>query len=390
MEKAAEPQTKGEPVMEKGTTYVGMDVHKSESVVALSSAGLSRPLVSRVPTERRSIESLGRRWVADSGPGRVVCAYEAGACGYEVQRWLQGVGVECQVIAPSLIPVKPGQRIKTDRRDALQLLECLQAGSLTEVHPPSPEQEAGRDLSRAHDDVRTDLLRAHHRLSKFLLRRGRVFREGKAWTQKHEIWLNAQRFEFRADQVVYAEYRLAVEQALARKKALAAELEALSQTEPYREPVGWLRCLRGIDTLTAIAIVTELHGVARFATARRLMGFVGLVPSEDSSGPRVRRGGLTKAGNRHLRRLFVEAAWHARHRPTVSAALRARQKGQPAEILAIADRAQRRLYEKYHRLVGHRLKPPTLAVAAVARELVGFVWAALVQHPARQAQSPGA
>lgn len=220
-------------------------------------------------------------------------------------------------------------------------------------------------------------MRCRHRLSKFLLRRGLTYPAGrKHWTQAHRSWFGQLRFEDASEQAVFDDYRLAVAQLDARIEALDRQIEALAQTPAYRTVVGALRCFRGIDTRTALGLVTELHGIERFARPRALMAFVGLVPSEASSGDQRRQGSITKAGNGHARRLLIEAAWHARHVPAIPAALRQRRQGQPPEIIALADVAQKRLHRRYWRLV-QRGKPTTVAATAVARELAGFVWAAL-------------
>ena len=292
-------------------------------------------------------------------------------------RELEDAGLECIVVAPALIPVKPGDRIKTDRRDARKLAELLRAGLLTEVHAPTAEQEAVRDLSRAREAVKRDQIRMRHRLSKFLLRRGvRWTRGRKAWTQTHLEWLRGRRLEYAADQAILDDHLLGLEQIESRLTAFDAKLEAVADEAPYREPVGWLRCFRGIDTLTALALVAELHDWRRFASPRALMAYLGLVPSESSSGGKERRGAITRAGNVRLRRLLVEAAWHYRHRPGVSYRLRERRAGQPARVIAIADRAQHRLHARYTRLQA-RGKTHNKIIVAVGRELVGFLWAAM-------------
>jgi transposase len=219
-----------------------------------------------------------------------------------------------------------------------------------------------------------------------LLRRGIYWTPGRnAWTQAHRGWLNGLRFDRAADAVVFNDYLLAIEQLESRLQSLDEKLQELSQEAPYREPVAHLRCFRGIDTVTAMTVVSELYDIARFGSPRELMGFLGLVPSEQSSGSTERRGSITKAGNSHVRRVLVEAAWHYRHRPGVGQALAKRRRGQPAEVIAIADRAQHRLFRRYWTLMG-RGKPSPKAVVAVARELVGFVWAALVSSQVAHAR----
>jgi transposase len=362
--------------MDEGSTSVGMDVHKERIRVAMMRAGEREPVEWQVVNEAGALRRLGKKLIRESG-GEVECCYEAGPCGYAVQRELEHTGVRCMVVAPALTPVKPGERIKTDRRDARKLAELLRAGVLTEVHPPNQEEEAVRDLCRCREDIREDLLRSRHRLTKMLLRRGLVFRAGRPWTRAHRQWLGSLQLEHDAERVVYEDYLLAVEQLEARLAAIDGTLEEAAQREPYARGVGWLRCFRGIDTITALTLVAELHDFRRFASARSLMAYLGLVPSEYSSSDRVRRGSITKTGNGHVRRVLIEAAWHYRHRPGVGSPLAARRQGQPGRVTAIADRAQVRLHRRYGRLVLGLGKPKGKAVTAIARELVGFIWAVL-------------
>jgi transposase len=364
------------------TTFVGMDVHKQDITVAMLIADQPEPVEWRVVNEPTAVRRLARRLQREGG-SRVHCVYEAGPCGYALQRQLQGFDLRCEVVAPSMIPIRPGERIKTDRRDARKLAELARGALLTVVRPPSEDEEAVRDLCRGRDDVRLDLMRARHRLGKFLLRRGRVFGQGnqRAWSQAHRWWLGQQAFERTAERVMFEDYLLAVEQTEARRRSLELHLEDLARDPRYAEAVGWLRCFRGIDTITAITLLAELHDFRRFHSPSQLMAYLGLVPSEYSSGPQRRRGGITRTGNRHVRRLLIEAAWHYRHKPRVGAALAERRHGQPAAIIALADRAQLRLCRRYRRME-RRGKHPTKIVVAVARELVGYLWAALT--PAAQ------
>lgn len=366
--------------MEKANTYVGLDVHKDEIVVSMLIGEGSQAIEWKAAHDGRGVRRLVRR-LEQRGQGEIECAYEAGPCGYTLQRQLLAAGIGCQVVAPSLIPIKPGERIKTDRRDAHKLAEHLRAGLLTAVHPPSEADEAVRDLCRCREDAKEDLMRVRHRLSKMLLRRGRVFRAGHNWTKRHREWLRSQRFEHRADQAVFEDYLLAVEQLEERVIGLDERLVEVAATDPYRERVGWLRCFRGIDTVAAMTIVAELHDFARFQSPRQLMAYLGLVPSEHSSGQVTHRGAITKSGNRHVRRMLVQVAWHYRHRPAVGVTLRTRRHRQPAAIIALADRAQQRLHRRYHRLLLARRKPHQKVVVAIARELVGFLWAALYAYP---------
>jgi transposase len=361
-----------------GITWVGMDAHKNSIAVAALFPDRSEAVEWTETTTPEAIRRLARKLCREA-PGEVRCCYEAGPTGYALHRQLEAAGVICEVIAPSLTPVKPGSRIKTDQRDARKLAELLRAGLLTEVHPPSESDEALRDLCRCRDDVRVDLLRARHRLIKFLLRRHCIYRQTKHhWGTRHWAWLEELRFDDAMSQATFDSYLLAVRQLEERQGQLNARLAEFGGQDPYREPVGWLRCFKGIDTVTAVCLVAELHDFRRFRSARELMSYVGLVPSESSSGERERRGGITRAGNRHVRRLLVEAAWHHRHRPMISAPLQRRREGQPARVLAVADRAQERLCARYRRMSGRGITSPKVVVA-MARELTGYLWAVL--HP---------
>jgi transposase len=253
------------------------------------------------------------------------------------------------------------------------------ADALTAIHIPSEQEEAARDLLRCREDIRADLLRARHRLSKFLLRHGRRFTATKkAWSKRHDVWLRAQVWPLPALDQTHRAYLRAVDEVLARLRDSETELRALLDLKPLRARVERLRCFRGIDDLTALTIAAELGDPRRFATAPSTMAFVGLVPSEHSSGTKRAQGGITKTGNAHLRRVLVEAAWHYRHHPFVGDALRRRQRGAPATVIAQAWTAQQRLHRRYRRLAA-RGKPKQHVVTAVARELTGFVWAALTQ-----------
>jgi len=362
--------------MFEGITCIGLDVHKRSIRVAVRDPGGVVVHEETLPNEVRAITRWSRHWSGLCGE-KLICAYEAGACGYALKRQFGQLGIGCLVVAPSLVPRKPGERIKTDRRDARKLAEYLQGGHLTEVCTPTPDQEAARDLSRAREDAQQDRMRARHRLSKFLLRHGRLYTPGrKHWTGAHRAWMKTLGFDEPAAQYVFDDYSWVVAQVDARIEALDRRIETVAKEPAYQRVVGALRCFRGIDTRTAFGLVTELHSIAQFDHARGLMAFVGLVPSEHSSGDRQRRGAITKAGNGHARKLLIEAAWHARHKPALPLALRKRREGQPPEVIAMADIAMQRLHRRYWRLV-QRGKPTTVATTAVARELTGFVWAAL-------------
>jgi transposase len=352
------------------STHVGMDVSKASISIALlrPDGHLDEERITDTP---EAVRSLVRRW---REPATVRVCYEAGPTGYDLYRQLTVLGVDTTVIAPSLTPRRPGDRIKTDRRDARKLAGLFRAGELTSVRVPTPAEEAVRDLLRARGDQREDILRARHRLSKFLLRHGRIFGEGKAWTLRHDAWLSSQRFDEAAAQLTLAHYRAELDMRLAALGLLDDELHRIAVREPFARQVARLSALRGIAELGALTIAVEVGDFTRFESAPAFMAFVGLVPSERSSGERRSQGSITKAGNAHLRRVLVEAAWHARRRPNIGPALAKRLAGQPPEVLAISTRAQARLHKRYWRLVG-RHKPSNVAVVAVARELSGFCWA---------------
>ena len=367
--------------MQHVTTYVGIDAHKKDLFVAMLMGHERTPVTWQVANEPRAVRRLVKTLEREA-PGPVRVFYEAGPCGYALQRQVTTARVSCEVVAPALIPRKPGERVKTNRRDARKLVELGRAGLLTAVHPPTPDDEAVRDLARARDDARDDRQRCRHRLGKLLLRRGRHF-AGKNWSRAHRRWIDTLAWSHAAERAVVEDYLLAIDQLDARLTELDQRLTELSQADPYREPVAWLRCFRGIDTLTAMLILAELHDFRRFRSAPALMAYLGLVPGEDSSGERHRRGRITRTGNALVRRLLVEAAWHYQHRPSVGVALARRRKGQPGHVIAIADRAQQRLCRRFRTLAAEHKPAPKIAVA-IARELAGFLWAVL--HPA---PSPG-
>ena len=306
--------------MKQVTTYVGIDAHKKDLVRGDADRASATPVTWTVANEPTAVRRLVRKLEREA-PGPVHVFYEAGPCGYALQRQMTTARVRCDVIAPALMPRKPGERVKTNRRDARKLAELGRAGLLTVVQPPTPADEAVRDLARARDDAREDLQRCRHRLGKLLLRRGLHY-AGRNWTQAHRRWVDSLTWTHAAERAVVDDYLLAIDHTEARLLELDARLAEIAEQEPYREPVGWLRCFRGIDTLTAMLILAELHDFRRFGSARALMAFLGLVPGEDSSGEKHRRGRITKMGNALVRRVLVEASWHYQHRPGVGRAPR--------------------------------------------------------------------
>jgi transposase len=309
-----------------------------------------------------------------SGPVRA--CYEAGPTGYGLYRAAVKVGIEIEVIAPGKTPRGPSDRVKTDRKDAELLARLLMAGSLTRVVVPPPEIEAARELMRAHDACRRDLMTARHRVSKMLLRHGQVYPLASTWTIAHRRWLGRQQFAHPASELAFADLVAATDGLSARKVALAERLSHLATDELWWPTVSRLRAFRGLDTLTAFALHLELGGDwGRFERAPALSAWLGLTPSLSQSGESSRQGAITKTGSTLARRLLVESAWHAGREPRIGVALQNRQQGQPAHILQISNRAQQRLY-RVHKKMRARGKAPNVTVVACARELSCFLWAA--------------
>ena len=338
-------------VSRPGLTYLGLDVHRDSISAAILGEGEDAPVVERIFHDEPSIRRLIARF---PDPSKLRACYEAGPTGYELHRLLTGMRVPCQVIAPSLIPKAPGDRVKTDRRDSRRLARLHRAGELVAIGVPTPGEEAVRDLCRARADMVEDRTRARHRLSKFLLRHGKVFRDGSAWTLAHERWLHAQRFEDRTLQATYSHYRAVLEARDAAIAAVEADLVPCFTGQPFGEQVARLAAYRGITQLGALTLASEVCDWRRFARATQFMGFCGLVPSEYSSGESTRRGRITKAGNAHLRHQLVESAWAYCHRPGVGSELRKRHQGLPPEVLARAWSTQLRLCGRYRRLMARK------------------------------------
>lgn len=368
--------------MDECITYVGLDVHQASIVAALlntRTGEVKRATFARPDSTLRKL----CRWIERESDGPAYSCYEAGGAGYEVQRAMQAAGLSCVVVAPSLVYHQSGNKRKTDQRDALMLAQQLAHGMLVEVHPPSEEQEAARALLRARDDAREVLHQARQRVLKYLGQRGLTY-QGTNWCRVHRRWLAQLQLPVAMAQTVLEELLLAVDQGEQRLARLDELVEELAKSERYNEPVGLLRCLRGVDTLTAMVLLTELYQFGRFASPRAVMGYLGLIPGEQSSGEKQRSTGLTKTGNRFVRRLLTEAAWHYSKAPArLSQDLRKRQAGQPAGAIALAQRAMTRLRKRYWHLV-ERGKLPKVAIMAVARELAGVIWVLLQPWAAAQ------
>ena len=352
--------------------YVGLDVHKDTIVMAVAEEGQGEAKV--LGTFPHDVAKLIKRLTKlESDVSRLRVCYEAGPTGFGLCRRLKKAGIDCIVVAPSLVP-QQGSRVKTDRRDARRLAHFLRSGDLTAVWVPDEQTEALRDLERSRDDAKNAERVARHQLDKFLLRNDRVYHDGRSWTQKHSAWLKQQKFDDPCKQCVMDDYVKAVEDATERVKRLSKEIERFVEQTALAPLVRALKSFRGINTLSAVVIAAEIGDLRRFPTARQFMSFVGLVVSEHSSGKTIQRGPLTRAGNAHVRRILIETAQHYRHRPALGAALRERQAGVSKEVTDIAWEAQQRLSKRLTYLLEQN-KPRNNAIAAVARELAGFVWA---------------
>jgi transposase len=354
-------------------TWVGFDVHARSSHAAAIDVMSGELRGMRFgPGFEAPVAWLG------SLPGPVRACYEAGPTGFSFYRAAVAAGIGMEVIAPGKTPRGRSDRVKTDRKDAELLARLLLAGSLTPIVVPSPAVEAARELVRAHDACRRDLMNARHRVSKMLLRHGRVYPKPSTWSQEHRRWLSRQQFEQPLSELTYADLVACVDGLTARKKALAERISVLATDEQWWPTVGRLRAFRGVDTLTALAIHLELGADwTRFEKAHRVGSWLGLTPSRQQSGESDRQGSITKTGSMLARRLLVESAWHYAREPRIGATLRNRQEGQPDHVLQIANRAQHRLHRVYTRMRS-RGKPHNVTVIACARELSCFLWAAAI------------
>jgi transposase len=353
--------------------YVGLDVSKEKIAVAIAEEGRGEPrYFGMIPHTPEAIKKLVKKL---GEPNTLQMCYEAGPTGYPLYRLLLTLGVHCDVIAPSLIPQKPGERIKTDRRDSIRLAQLYRAGELTSIYVPTTEDEALRDLVRAREDAKEDELRAKHRLTKFLLRNNLKAPSGvNRWTRKYRDWLDTLKFESSTLRVVFQEYYHQLKELEQRILRLEEEIKLQATEGAHAPTIQALQGLRGIALITATSLVAEIGSFKRFPTAKKFMAYVGLIPSEYSSGDRRTQGEITKTGNRHVRRLLVESAWSYRYQPAVKGELKKRLNGLPPNIQAISWKGQNRLHKKYFRLVS-RGKESGKTITAVARELAGFIWA---------------
>jgi transposase len=362
----------------KDIRHLGLDVDSEKIAVAVAEPGGEVRSLGTIPYREDSV----RRLVKKLGPAsRLRVCYEAGPHGYSLYWQLSKLGVHCDVVAPTLVPVKSGDRVKTNRRDAEKLARCYRSGDLTAVWVPDAAHEALRDLMRAREAAKKDQLRARHRLGKFLLRRGLRAAAGvKSWTTKHLLWVKTLRFEHAAQEATFVDYLHEVEHAADRVARLEQAIDQAIESAPadMRALIAGLQALRGIRSVSAATIVAEVGPLSRFARPKQLMGYSGMVSAENSTGNSVRRGAITKTGNAHLRRIAGEAAWAYQYRPAMSPVLKKRQEGLSEEVKEIAWKAQHRLCSRYRRLMA-KGKLRQKVATAIGRELLGFVWAIGIQ-----------
>jgi transposase len=354
-------------------TWVGMDDSAKKINIAIFRGQESNPREELVVlNDSTGLGRLAKKLRAFEDDVR--CVYEAGVNGYYLQRYLAKHGISCEVAAPSLTPRRAGKRVKTDKLDAKALGKLYRAGELTCIVIPQQEQESLRDLVRAREDALEDQQRARHRLARFLMRRGLKYPQGKNWSLGHLKWIKSLMFEDEGDQTVLEEYRQALEQQTERLKKFQEKIEEVAKQPNYQKRVSYLMALKGVQVLTAMTIIAEALDLRRFVDAPSFMAAIGVVPSESSSGELERRGNITKTGNSHLRRVLIESAWHYRHSSVAGKTLKKRRECLPAEVIEIAQHCDKRLNQKFRRMLNRGKERQKIAVA-VSRELAGFIWA---------------
>lgn len=363
--------------MKDSTKFVGLDVSKDSISVGVADAGREAPrYLGKIANTPEAVRKLVGQLGEDS---HLEICYEAGPTGYWLYRHLKQMDISCIVVAPSLIPVRQGDKVKTDRRDALRLAQLLRAGELTPVWVPNEDDECLRDLVRARKDAREDLVRARNRINHFLLRNNRVPAQGvRRWSTKYREWLDKLKWENRAAQAAYQEYLHTITEIEGRIKRLEAMIHTEATESKHAPVIQALQTMRGVKEVTAVTLVAEIGQFSRFRNPKQLMAYAGLVPVESSSGPSRWQGRITKTGNGNVRWIVTEAAWSYRYKPAVKGDIRRRQKGQTPQVQDIAWKAQNRLHRKYRRMTS-RGKAPCIAVTAVAREFLGFAWAIACQ-----------
>jgi transposase len=356
----------------KSVAYAGNDVHQGNIVISVYEKEGREPVQEKtIINDKARVQKYYKRL---SRTHTVKACYEASGSGYVFYRWLKELGIECEVIAPSLIPERKGDRIKTDKRDARKLGRLYRAGELVSVHVPEEKEEAMRSFVRLREQISKEVQMSKQYVLKFLQARGITYREGTNWTNRHRIFLKRQEFTDKYDEKVYGKYLFLLDLKETELKEIDSEIHEIAHGEEYRERVEKLTALRGVRELTAMGVITETVDFKRFGKAREYMSYLGLVPSESSSGGIERRGRLTRAGNKRIRRLLIESAWHSRHRVGMSADFKKRLISQNSEVKKLAIKAQKRLHSKYWRMI-EKGKCKQKTCAAVARELAGFIWA---------------
>jgi transposase len=359
----------------KSIAYVGMDVHKDSIVCAILPTGSVEPTVERkIMNDKIALKKWVSRWEKLYD---LRCCYEASSCGYVVHRWLLEMGVSCEVIAPSLIPTRPGEKIKTDPKDARKLARLYRAGELVSVHVPSEEDESVRRLVRCRETIQKEALSSKHYVLKFLSVKGLTYKGKTNWTKEHWKYLRSIKLTG-PDETVYRNYLTLLEYKLEQLHLLDKEIEVVAWSEKYKEVVGRLICLRGVGILTAMVVISEVQDFARFKSPRQITSYFGIVPGEKSSGGTRKLGGITKTGNSRVRRVLLESAWHYQHKPAMTEALKKRQEGQSLEVITHSWKAQQRLHKKFWGIANR--KERCKAAIAVARELAGFMWALVTQY----------